>query len=157
MPVNQLVNPLAEEGESASYGAVVEYFQYDPAQSGNLVNGNLVSMEALTAPSTGPVLIKKSTTTPDLLFVGIVVNAPTGGYTPGSAVAVLVKGVALALFDANNTTAGQIAIQSSTTAGTCTEGTDAATVQVGTVVGIILESVTIGSGTALVPLYVNKM
>lgn len=153
-PSKELVNPLAEEGEDASYSSVVEYYQYDPAASGNLVNGNLVCFEDLTAPATGPVLIKKATTTPDFRLLGIVVDAPTGGYTPGSSVAVLVEGVGLALFDANNTVVNNLGIQSSTTAGTLT---NSATATVGKTMCVIMEAVTIASGTALVPVYVHKM
>lgn len=153
-PSKELVNPLAEEGEDASYSGVVEYFQYDPAQSGNLVNGNLVVFEDLTAPSTGPVLIKKATTTPDFRMLGIVVDAPTGGYTPGSSVAVITEGIVLALFDANNTVVNNLAICSSTTAGTLT---NSATATVGKTMGTIIEAVTIASGTALVPIYLHKI
>ena len=153
-PAKELVNPLAEEGEDASYGGVVQYFQYDPAASGNLVNGNLVVLEDLTAPSTGPVLIKKATTTPDFRMLGVVASAPTGGYTPGSSVEVVTEGVCLALFDANNTVVNHLAICSSTTAGTLT---DSSTATVGKTMGTILEAVTISSGTALVPIYLHKM
>lgn len=153
-PVNQLVNPLSEEGESASYGSKTIMVQYDSAQTGNLVNGNIVALEDLTAPSTGPVLIKKATTTPDFRMLGVVVSAPTGGYTPGSAVEVLTEGIALVLFDANNTVVNHLGIQSSTTAGTLT---DSSTATLGKTMCTILEAVTIGSGTALVPCYVHKM
>jgi hypothetical protein len=154
MPVDQLVNPLAEENEPSSNGSVVEYYQYDPAQSGNLINGNLVAFEDLTSPSTGPVLIKKATTTPDFRMLGVVVEAPTGGYTPGSAVAVQVEGPALALFDANNTSVNHLGLQSSTTAGSLT---DSATATLGKTMCTIMEAVTIASGTALVPVYLHKM
>lgn len=151
MPVDQLVNPLAEENEGASYGRVVEYFQYDPAASGNLLNGNAVKFEDLTAPSTGPVLITKTSTTPDNRFVGIVVDAPTGGYAPGSSVAVCVGGVCLALYDANNTVVNDFGIQSSTTAGTLT---NASAATLGRKFIVNLEAVTIASGTALVPVLI---
>jgi hypothetical protein len=153
-PSKELVNPLAGEGEDASYSSVVEYYQYDSAASGNLVNGNVVALEDLTAPSTGPVLIKKATTTPDFRMLGVVVDAPTGGYTPGSSVAVLVEGIALVLFDANNTVVNHLGIQSSTTAGTLT---DSSTATLGKTMALVLEAVTIASGTALVPCYVHKM
>jgi hypothetical protein len=154
MPTDQLVNPLAEENEDASYGRVVLTMQYDPAASGNLVNGNAVCFEDLTTPSTGPVLIKKTTTTADFRMLGIVVDAPTGGYAPGSAVQVCVEGFCLALFDANNTVVNELGLQSTTTAGTLTVSS---TATLGKTMGTILEAVTIGSGTALVPFYVHKM
>lgn len=153
MPTNQLVNPLAEESEAASYGGFTQYFQYDPAQSGNLLNGTVVAIETPLIAG-GTALIKKVTTTPDFLMLGVVVAAPALGYTPGSSVEVLREGVAQVLFDANNTTAGHLAIQSSTTAGTCT---DSATATLGKTLGVILQAVTIASGTALVEVLVGKM
>lgn len=155
MPVDQIPNPAATESETyIGGGQVVEMYTYDSSQSGNLTNGMLVAIETLTAPSIGPALIKKATTTPDFLMLGIVINAPTGGYTPGSVVEVVVEGWALALFDANNTTAGHLGLQSSTTAGSLT---DSATATLGKTMCTILEAVTIASGTALVPVYVHKM
>lgn len=152
-PAKQLPNPLAEEGENADYGNLVLVVEYDSAQSGNLVNGTVVAIE--TAASQGSTyLIKKATTTPDFLMFGVIVDAPTGGYAPGAACHVLVEGIVGVLFDANNTTAGHLAIQSSTTAGTAT---DSATATVGKTLGTILNTVTISSGTALVDVYVHKM
>lgn len=150
-PVNQITNPLAEESEAASNGGVVEVWEYDSAQSGNLVNGTLVAVET---GAQSPPLIKKATTTPDFLMLGIIVDAPTGGYTPGSACHVLVEGKVQALFDANNTTAGHLGLQSSTTAGSLT---DSATATLGKTMVVVLQTVTIASGTALVWCYVHKM
>jgi hypothetical protein len=155
MPVDSIIQPTTEEGESyISGGRVVEYYQYDSAQSGNLVNGTLVAIETLTSPSVGPALIKKATTTPDFLMLGVIVNAPTGGVAPGGIAEVCVEGFCLALFDANNTTAGHLGLQGATTAGSLT---DSATATLGKTMCTILESVTISSGTALVPVYVHKM
>jgi len=153
MPVDQLVNPLAGENEGASYGRVVEYFQYDPAGSGNLQNGQAVKFEDLTAPSTGPLLITSTSTSPDNRFVGIVVDAPTGGYTPGSSVAVCVLGPCLALFDANNTVVNEFGIQGSTTAGTLTISS---TATLGRKFIVVCEAVTIASGSALVPVIIQN-
>lgn len=155
MPVDQIINSTAEEGETyISGGRVVEYYRYDPSASGNLINGTLVTLEALTSPSTGPVLIDKATTTPDFLMLGVIVNAPTDGVAPGGVAEVCVEGFCLALFDANDTTAGDLGLQSATTAGSLTES---ATATLGKTMCTILESVTIASGTALVPVYVHKM
>jgi hypothetical protein len=151
MPVNQLVNTLGQSGETPGTGSFQMQMEYDVAQSGNLLNGNVVAIETGT---TTPWLIKKTTTTPDFLMWGIVVSAPTGGYTPGSSVDVAVIGVVQALFDANNTTAGHLAIQSSTTAGTLT---DSATATLGKTMGTILQTLTISSGTALVWIAALKM
>lgn len=152
MPVDQLINPLAEENEGASYGREVRYFQYNPAASGNLQNGEAVKFIDLVAPSTGPLLITATSTTPDNRFVGIVVDAPTGGYAPGQAVAVCVGGFCLALFDANNTVVNEFGIQGATTAGTLTIS---ATATLGRKFIVVLEAVTIGSGTALVPVLIQ--
>jgi hypothetical protein len=152
MPVNQLVNTLGQSGETPGTGSFQMQMEYDPAQSGNLNNGNVVAIEANNVGP--PFLIKKVTTTPDFLMWGVVVDAPTGGYTPGSSCSILVHGVVQVLFDANNTTQGHLAIQSSTTAGTCT---DSATATVGKTLGTILQAVTISSGTALVWVAVGKM
>jgi hypothetical protein len=155
MPVDQIVQPGVQEGETyIASGTVVQTYIYDPAQVGNLVNGNLVSVEALTFPSQGPALIKKSTTTADAFMLGVVINAPTGGYTPGSVVMVQTEGFCLALFDAHNTTAGGYGLQSVTTAGSLVynaAATNALTMCV------VLENVTIASGTALVPVYLHRM
>ena len=154
MPVDLIGNYNTQEGETyIGGGVVVEQYQYDPAQAGNLVNGNLVVFEDLTTPSIGPVLIKKSTTTADFRMVGIVINAPTGGYVPGSIVQVVVKGWCLALFDANNTVVNNLALQSTTTAGTLTNN---AAATLGKTMGVVMEAVTIASGTALVPCYIGK-
>jgi hypothetical protein len=152
MPVNQLVNTLGQSGETNGTGSFQMVMEYDSAQSGNLLTGNVVAIEANNVGP--PFLIKKTTTTPDFLMWGVVVDAPTGGYTPGSAVSVLIEGVVQVLFDANNTTQGHLALQSSTTAGTCT---DSATATLGKTLGTILQAVTISSGTALVWVAVHKM
>ncbi len=153
MPVNQLTNPLAEENEPQSNGAVVETLKYDPAASGNLINGTVVSIEV---SDTGPPFVIKASvhTTVDFLMWGVIVGAPTGGYTPGSACLVLVRGIVQVLFDANNTTHGHLAVQSATTDGTAT---DSATATLAKTLGTILQSVTISSGTALVWVAVGKM
>lgn len=153
-PVNQLTNPTAEENEGASYGHLEIECVYDSAQSGNLTNGMVVAIETVTAPPTGPLLIKKATTTPDFLMLGVVISAPTGGYTPGSVVQVLIDGICQVLFDANSTTAGHAGIQSSTTAG---DLTDNATYTVGKTLATVLQTLTISSGSALVWCYVHKM
>jgi len=153
MPVNQLTNFSGEENESQTIGHFELICQYDSSQSGNLVNGTLVAIESLSS-STSPILIKKATTSPDFYMLGVVVNAPTGGVAPGGAVEVLTHGVVQCLFDANNTTAGHLALQSSTTAGCLT---DSSTATLGKTMGTILQSVTISSGTALVWVLVGKM
>ena len=154
MPVDQITNPTAQEGETyLSGGQVVELYQFDPAGAGTLVNGSLVALQTLTAPSLGPALIRPTTTTQGFNILGIVVGAPTGGITPGGIVMVCVEGFALALFGAT-TTAQHLALSSTTTAGICL---DSASATLGQTIAVILEAVTIASGTALVPVYVHKM
>lgn len=151
-PANQITNTLAEEGEAQVMGHHEMECQYDSAASGNLLNGTVVAIEVSdTGP---PFLVKKVTTTPDFLMLGVVVGAPTLGVVPGGPVQVLVEGVTQVLFDANNTTHGHLALQSSTTAGTAT---DSATATLGKTLGVILQTLTISSGTALVWVYVHKM
>jgi len=151
MPVNQLINTLNQSGEGYETGAFLQVMEYDSAQTGNLLNGTVVAIETGT---TTPWLIKKTTTTPDFLMWGVIVLAPTNGYTPGSACYVVTEGITQVLFDANNTTAGHLALQSSTTAGTCT---DSATATLAKTLGTILQTLTISSGTALVWVAVHKM
>jgi hypothetical protein len=155
MPVDQIMNPTAEESETyISGGRLLEYYQFDPAGAGTMPNGTLVSLQNLTSPSVGPALIRQSTTVVDFKLLGVVTNAPTGGYVPGQVVEVCVDGFCLALFDAHNTTAGHLGLQSVTTAGSLV---DAAAAVLGQTMCVVLEAVTIGAGTALVPVYVHKM
>lgn len=165
MPDTQLTNPFAEESEQWSTAQVIEEYLYDPnvASTVPLTNGMVVRISGGYTPSTGVTsttvvsstsipVIAKATTTPDFQTVGVVVNAPTGGYLSGSIVQVCVKGVAQVLCDANNTTFGHLLITGSTTAGAAT---DSATATLGKTIATCLQSVTIGSGTALVYGYVS--
>src|SRR5271154_7169587 len=82
MPVNQIVNTLNQSGDGYATGSFQMQMEYDSAQTGNLVNGNIVAIETGT---TTPWLIKKTLHgTVDNLMWGVVVDAPTGGYIPGS-------------------------------------------------------------------------
>jgi hypothetical protein len=158
MPTDQLVNPAGlytagtAGGPVYTAGETVLQAIYDPGQVGNLVNGNLVSLMPVTAPATGPVNIKKSTTTADAYVLGVVVGATGTGYPPGSNVQVQILGLCLCLFAAT-TTAGHYALQGTGTAGTLI---DSATATNGVTLGVILSSVTIAAGTALVPVYLDR-
>jgi len=158
MPTDQLVNPAGlftagtAGGPVYTTGVVVVQAIYDPAQSGNLLNGNLVELEPITAPATGPILVKKSATVADNYILGVVVGAPTGGYAPGSNVQIQTQGVCLCLFAAT-TVAGNFAIQGTGTAGTLAGSGTATT---GVTMGVILSAVTISAGTALVPVYLDR-
>lgn len=96
-----------------------------------------------------PIQVILTTTTVDFTHVGVVIGGSAFGVAPvlGGLVMVATEGVVQALFDANNTTAGHLANFSTTTAGTCT---DSATATLGKTMGVILQTVTISSGTALV-------
>lgn len=152
MPVDLIPNPAASFGETYLGGGVVTeaYLNSDTVP---LPNGTLVSLSPLTAPSLGPVTIKRSTITPDAYMLGVVVNAPTGGVLPGQVATIVTEGYALALFAAT-TTAGHYALQGTGTAGTCADSATATNAQT---LGVVLSSVTIAAGTALVPIYVHRM
>jgi hypothetical protein len=165
MPDTQLTTPTGEEGENWSTAQVIEEFQYDPSVSAAtvLTNGMVVIISSGYTPGTGVVtslaaaaypVIRKATTTPGFNNIGVVVNAPTGGYVPGSIVQVCTKGVAQVLCDANNTTFGNLLIAGSTTAGAATAS---ASVTAGKTIAVCLQTATIGSGTALVYGYVDRI
>jgi hypothetical protein len=145
MPDTQLTEPFGTEGEQWLSNLQIEEYSYDVAQSGNLVNGTVVIFESTSTSQ--PPLIKAATTTPAFTTAGVIINAPTGGYVPGSIVQVVTHGVTQILCDANNTTSGHLLITGSTTAGTAT---DSATVTAGKTIARCLQTVTIASGTALV-------
>ena len=142
-----------------SIGGLEVEIEVDASQATPLPVGSLVQLKPYSGPGTNPrstpPTIIASATTADFELLGIV----TGGgnsedangvvsVAAGQVAKVAVIGsVVQALFDANNTTVGHLAVQSTTTAGACT---DSATATVGKTVGVILQAVTIGSGTALV-------
>jgi hypothetical protein len=166
MPDTQLTNPAAEESEAWSTTQEIEEYLYDPtvASTVPLTNGMVVVFYGgYTPPPTGTTsttvvsstaipVIRKATTTPGAITAGVVTNAPTGGYLPGSVVQVVRQGIAQVLCDANNTTFGQYLIQGSTTAGAATASASATAHET---IGVCLATTTIGSGTALVYAYVE--
>ena len=107
MPDTQLTNPNAEESEQWSTSQVIEEYLYDPTATSTtpIVNGDVVVMYGGYTPSLGTTsttvvstsaipVVRRATTTPGAITVGVAINAPTGGYLPGSVVQVVVKGVA---------------------------------------------------------------
>lgn len=162
MPVNQLSNPTAEENETWSTSNEIIEVLYDPSVTATttLTNGMVVQVTGGYTVAGGDVtsvgaagaapypVIRKTTTTPNFATLGVVVNAPTGGYVPGSVVQVCVSGIADVLCDANNTTFGGLLITGSTTAGAATYSASAT---LGKTIGVALATTTISSGTALVP------
>jgi len=159
MPDTQLTNPAAEESEGWSTAQVIEEYVFDPNVTGyNLQNGDVVIISGGYTPSTGVTsatvvsstaypVIAIASTTPGFNNIGVVVNAPTGGYTPGSVVQVCVEGVAQVLCDANNTVFGELLVAGSTTAGAATISASATA---GKTIATCLQTATIGSGTALI-------
>ena len=103
-----------------------------------------------------PIQVILTTTSVDFTHCGVVVGGTSWGSIPvvGGLVMVATEGVVQALFDANNTTAGHLANFSTTTAGTCT---DSATATLGKTMGVILQTVTISSGTALVWIHAHMV
>jgi hypothetical protein len=157
MPDIALSDPIGQESEQWYTTQRVEEYQYDPAvTTPNLTNGMVVVLYGGYLPGTGdetnvttsqyPV-IRQASTTPGYNNVGVVVNAPTGGYAPGSIVQVCVGGIAQVLCDANNTTFGKLLVAGSTTAGAATA---ASTPTEGETIAVCLATTTISSGTALV-------
>ena len=165
MPDTQLSNPSGNAGELFSTAQVIEEYVYDPTVTSTTVlnNGNVVILYGWYNPAAGTTsataaaagtypVVRKATTTAAFTNIGVVVNAPTGGYVPGQVVQVVTKGLAYVTMDANNTTAGHLMLAGATTAGAAT---DSATALAGKQIGVCLVSTTISSGTANVYGYVS--
>lgn len=178
MPDIQLTNPAGLLNNPWSTAQVIEEYLYDPtvtaATTGytgttagtgvGLINGQCIILyggytvatntTSATVVSTTAVPVVRRTSIAASLFtmIGVVVNAPAGGYLPGSIVQVVTSGAAYAILDANNVTFGQYAVYGTTTSGAATA---AATILTGKTLGVILATTTIASGTAVVPVYIN--
>lgn len=161
MPNTTLTTPTGQENEQWGTSQTIEEYQYDPsvAVTVPLLNGMVVIIsggynagDQTSVTLANYPVIQKATTTPGYNNIGVVVNAPTGGYLPGSIVQVCTKGVAQVLCDANNTTFGNLLIAGSTTAGAATA---AASPTSGKTIAKCLQTATISSGTALVYGYVG--
>jgi len=145
MPVNLLENPLGLFNETP----VVSGIQTLSIQTTSVLqNGQGVQLAPVTAGGVPQVTILGTAATNYIL--GIVVNAPTGGYSINSVAIVVVEGLIQATFAAA-TTAGQYVIQSGTAGSLATTGTAPA---VGQGIGICLQTIG-GAGTAWI--YVCKM
>jgi hypothetical protein len=154
MPSKQIVDALGQSGEAFEYGGDVQYWQFDPASSGVIISGTVVKMKASIASSAVQAVAIATTATPDFTFLGVAVNAPIAGYTPGQVMQVAVSGVVNVLFDANNTTFGHLALQSAATAG---NATDSATATVGKTLGVVMSTQTVGAANTLVPVLLRIM
>lgn len=154
MPSTQISDPLGQSGEDFTYGNEFRYVQFDPAGSGVIINGSVVKAKATLASTTAELLAILTTSTPDFTFIGVAVGAPAGGYKPGDVMKIVISGVALVLFDANNTTFGHLALQSAATAG---NATDSATATLAKTLGVILETATVGAANTLLPVLLRIM
>lgn len=154
MPSKQLTDPLGQSGEAFDSGEQFVYVQFDPAGSGVIINGSIVKFKAVLASITAQPLAILTSSTGDFTFIGVAVNAPAGGYTPGQVMKIQTDGLCQVLFDANNTTYGHLAIQSAATAG---NATDSATATLGKTLGIIMQTTTIGAANTLQLVYLRIM
>jgi hypothetical protein len=155
MPVAQLTNPAAEENEGASSG--VHTISAINGDTVALNPGQLVEFVTPFVAGTSQFKVKRSSTTADFLLAGVLTGSSTetsaGTIAVGAACEVIVEGHTQGLFGAS-TTAGDVVTQSTTTAGICL---DAGTTPVlYKTIGVVLNTVTISSGTALVDMYVHK-
>jgi hypothetical protein len=155
MPDIQLTTPTGEEGESWGTSQRIEEYLYDPAVAAatTISNGNVVIIsggysagaDQTNVTATNVPVVRLATTTAAFTNIGVAVNAPTGGYVPGSIVQVCTEGVALVTCDANNTTFGNLLVAGATTAGAATAS---AAATAGKTIATCLATTTIASGTA---------
>lgn len=153
MPTDQITNPLAEETETASSGALVLTCVNNTTTTLKL--GQIVSLTAYTTGGKAR-FVKKTGTTPGFNILGIVVGGKAAGKNTipkNTIVLVLVDGIGQALFGAS-TTATHLVIGSTATAGLAKTATTATLAKT---IGTVLQTKTISSGTALVWCYIHKM
>lgn len=144
-------------------GSLFTSIEVDPEVESALPLGTLVEIETYAGPgSSNPPTVPKcqpSSTTADFYLLGVVVGGQSaysnsgGAVPPGDIALVMVKGLCQVLFAAT-TTAGEVVVQSTGTAG-C--GASTATAVLGKTIGTCLQSVTISSGTGLAWCYISKV
>lgn len=155
MPESYVANVAAANNQQPTYNVRYETYVWNPSSSATPALGQVVKLLTTTVNPVGDgaytpaycdVIAHGSLT---FTQVGVVVGGTTWGVAPvvGGLAMVAVEGLCQVLFDANNTTSGHLALQSSTTDGTAT---DSATATLGKTLGAILQTVTISTGTALV-------
>jgi hypothetical protein len=164
MPQAQLTNIAGVNGEGFSSGPVMQDV-WNSSTSTTIPFGTLCQLiTPITTTTTTVFAVKAATTTAAQapLNIGICAGGvPDSGV--GSAIAapgvgtVVIHGHVRALFDATTspTVAGHFAILGTTTAGSLTDsgGTTAAA---GLDYGVVLEAITISSGTSLVNIWFEK-
>jgi hypothetical protein len=164
MPMAQLTNIAGADGLGFSSGPVIQDV-YNSSTTVTIPFGTLVQLVTpITTTTTTVFAVKPATTTASQapLNIGVAVGASQDA-GPGSAIAspgtgqVVIHGHCRALFDATTspTVAGHYAIIGGTTAGALTDsgGTTAAA---GLDYGVVLEAITISSGTSLVNIWFEK-
>jgi hypothetical protein len=158
MPSKQINNPLGQSGEAFDYGNDFIYVEYDPAVSASTVinSGNIVKVSPVAglASNSAQLLCRLTTTTADFSFLGVAVDAPSGGYVPGQVVKIATTGKVNVLFDTTTTVALGLALQSGATAGIATYS---ATATLGKTLGIVLEAVTTPAAGTLIPVLLRFM
>ena len=154
MPSKSLVNPTGVEAGVVDLGSQFVSVQFDPAGSGVILNGQIVKFKATSVGLAGEPVGILTTTTGDFAFIGVAVNAPAGGYTPGQVMQLQTDGVCSVLMDAVNTVEGQLCIQSALTAGA---GSNSATATLGKTLGVVLQTQTIASGVLPTLVYLRIM
>ena len=162
MPETFSANVAAANNQQPQYNVRYETYVWNPASTATPALGQVVKLLATAVTPVGDgaytpayvdVVAHGSLT---FTFVGIVIGGSSFGTIPviGGLTMVATQGLVQALFDANNTTQGHLALQSATTDGTLT---DNAAATVGKTVGFVDQTVTISSGTALVWTYIRGM
>jgi hypothetical protein len=162
-PFQDSANPLGAGNETPRIGGAILIWACDPAVTAPLV-GDLVELEAYTPVSppgdsgatapTGP-YVRTTETTVNFRIVGVCVGGTTLGTNPvaGGLCMVVLEGPALINMD-NTTTVNHLVVASATTAG---KGHDAAAAVLGQTIAVVLQAVTISSGTSPVYCYVHKV
>ena len=160
MPQAQLTNIAGADGEGFSSGPVVQDC-YNSSTSTAIPFGTLTQLiTPITTTTTTVFAVKAATTTTTQapLNIGVNITGGVGGSQAALATGqIVIHGHARALFDATTspTVAGHYAILGTTTAGSLTDsgGTTAAA---GLDYGVVLEAITISSGTSLVNIWFEK-
>lgn len=164
MPFQDSANPLGAGNEQASIGGPILIYAVTPTTIP--VVGDLVQAKAYTPPTTPgdtnsppvatvpkPPFVAKLSKTGSFAGIGVCVGGASLGSTPvaGGVAMIKIGGPATVIFAAS-TTYGHVCIVSTATAGV---GKDSATATLGKTYGTILQTKTISSGTAKVPVWVN--
>lgn len=126
MPDTQLTNPAAQDNEVWGTAQTIEEYVYwsTAATPPNLQNGQIVQVVGGGSYSGGiftpsgspgsvtsallPYIAPITNTSVGFKAIGVVTNAPTGGYTNGSVVQVVTKGMAAVLVQGTSSAIGNV-------------------------------------------------